>query len=103
MSRLWWNARATEPKWIRKLLVNGIGCLFTATILCLTVTLKFNQGGWITVAMTGGVAMVCYLVRRHYERVNRAIERLEVEVLPQLFSAPARRLRRAIPPFQPRS
>ena len=48
MSRLWWNARATEPKWIRKLLVNGVGCLFTATILCLTVTLKFNQGGWMT-------------------------------------------------------
>ena len=90
MSRLWWNARATEPNWIRKLLVNGIGCLFTAMILLLTVTLKFNQGGWITVAMTGSVAAACYLVRRHYERVKRAIERLEVDVLPQLFSAPAK-------------
>jgi amino acid transporter len=90
MSRLWWNARATEPKWIRKLLVNGIGCLFTATILFLTVTLKFNQGGWITIAMTGGVAAACYLVRRHYARVKRAIEQLEVEVLPQIFDAPAK-------------
>jgi len=90
MSRLWWNARATEPNWIRKLLVNGIGCLFTAMILLLTVTLKFNQGGWITVAMTGSVTAACYLVRRHYERVKRAIERLEVDVLPQLFSAPAK-------------
>jgi hypothetical protein len=90
MSRLLWNARATEPKWIRKLLVNGIGCVFTAMILLLTVTLKFDQGGWITVAMTGGVVTACYLVRRHYERVNRAIERLEVEVLPQLFDAPAK-------------
>ena len=26
-------------------MVNGIGGLFTATILCLTVTLRFNQGG----------------------------------------------------------
>ena len=42
-------------------------------ILFLTVTLKFNQGGWITVAMTGSVAAACYLVRRHYARVNRAI------------------------------
>jgi amino acid transporter len=90
MSRLWWNARATEPKWIRKLAVNGVGCLFTATILFLTVTLKFNQGGWITVAMTGGVACACYLVRRHYGRVKRAVEQLEVEVLPQIFSAPAK-------------
>ena len=90
MSRLWWNARASEPRRIRKLAVNGVGCLFTATILFLTVTLKFNQGGWITVAMTGGVAGACYLVRRHYERVKRAVEQLEVEVLPQLFSAPAK-------------
>jgi amino acid transporter len=90
MSRLWWNARATEPRWIRKLMVNGIGCLFTATILFLTVTLKFDEGGWITVAMTGGVAVACYMVRHHYERVHQAIERLEVEVLPQVFGAPAK-------------
>ncbi len=90
MSRLWWRQRAAEPKWIRKLLVNGIGCIFTALILLLTVTLKFNQGGWITVAMTGSVAAACYLVRRHYERVRGAIERLEVEVLPQIYGAPAK-------------
>jgi K+ transporter len=58
--------------------------------LFLTVTLKFNQGGWITVAMTGGVVAVCYLVHHHYERVKHAIEQLEVEVLPQLFNAPTK-------------
>jgi amino acid transporter len=90
MSRLWWTLRGSERKWIRKLMVNGIGCLFTAVILFLTVTLKFNEGGWMTVAMTGSVAAACFMVRRHYERVNREIERLEVEVLPRLFSAPSR-------------
>ena len=44
-----------EPNWIRKLLVNGIGCLFTALILMLTVTLKFDEGGWVTIVITGGV------------------------------------------------
>ena len=90
MSKLWWQERGRQANWIRKLMINGIGCLFTATILFLTVTLKFNQGGWITVAMTGGVVAVCYLVRHHYERVKRAIEQLEVEVLPQLFNAPTK-------------
>jgi len=90
MSRLWWRQRAADPEWIRKLLVNGIGCIFTALILLLTVTLKFNQGGWITVAMTGSVAGACYLVRRHYERVRKAIEQLEVEVLPQIYGTPAK-------------
>jgi Amino acid permease len=90
MSKLWWQERGRQANWIRKLMVNGIGCLFTATILFLTVTLKFNQGGWITVAMTGCVVAVCFLVHHHYERVKRAIEQLEVEVLPQLFNAPTK-------------
>jgi amino acid transporter len=90
MSKLWWQERGRQANWVRKLLINGIGCLFTATILFLTVTLKFNQGGWITVAMTGGVVAVCYLVHHHYDRVKRAIEQLEVEVLPQLFNAPTK-------------
>ena len=57
----------------------------------------------MTIAMTGSVATVCYLVRRHYERVNRAIERLEVDVLPQLFDAPAKQAAPQDPPCPPRS
>lgn len=91
MSALWWRERRREPKWMRKLLVNGVGCTFTALILALTVTLKFDQGGWVTVAMTGGVIAICYMIRRHYERVNKAIEQLEADILPQIFSAPSRK------------
>jgi hypothetical protein len=90
MSVHWWKERKRVPRWIRKLAVNGIGCLFTALILVVTVTLKFDEGGWVTIAMTGGVVTACYLVRRHYARVARAIDRLEVEILPQLFNAAAK-------------
>jgi amino acid transporter len=91
MSALWWRERCKEPRWMRKLLVNGVGCIFTALILVLTVTLKFNQGGWVTIAMTGGVIAACYMVRRHYENVAKAIEQLEIEILPQLFRPSAKR------------
>jgi amino acid transporter len=87
MSALWWRERRSEPKWLRKLLVNGIGCVFTALILLLTVTLKFDQGGWVTVAITGGVIAACFIVRRHYERVFKAIERLEADILPEIYAA----------------
>jgi K+ transporter len=90
MSALWWRERSREPRWMRKLFVNGVGCIFTALILLLTLTLKFDQGGWVTIAMTGGVIAVCYVVRRHYENVARAIEQLEVEILPQIFAASAK-------------
>jgi amino acid transporter len=82
----WWQARATEPRWLHKLLVNGVGCTFTALILVLTVSLKFYDGGWVTVGMTGGLVGICYAVRMHYNRVRHAVEQLEADILPEIFS-----------------
>src|SRR5260221_14041422 len=87
MSIHWWTARNSEPLWIRRLAVNGIGCIFTALILMLTVTLKFHEGGWVTVAITSGVISLCYYVRKHYRAVTKAIEQLEADVLPEIFAA----------------
>jgi len=87
MSVHWVQSRAIERRWLRKLTVNGIGCLFTAAILVVTTTLKFWEGGWITLLMTGGLIAFCIVVRDHYERVSKAVERLEVELVPQLFAA----------------
>jgi hypothetical protein len=59
--------------------------LFTFAILLLTLTLKFFEGGWVTVLITGALISICYAVHRHYARVQRAIDQLEVEILPQLY------------------
>jgi len=83
----WWQVRAEVPRWKRKILINGVGCTFTALILVLTTTLKFNQGGWVTVVMTGGLIALCMIVRRHYDAVHKAIEQLEADVLPEIFAA----------------
>ena len=55
MTTHWWSVRKTEKRWLRKLLINGVGTFFTATILVITLTLKFYQGGWVTVLITGGL------------------------------------------------
>jgi hypothetical protein len=83
----WWQERASEPGWRRKLLINGIGCFFTALILTITLTLKFTEGGWITVLMTGGLIAMCISIHGHYARVARTVQQLEVDILPQLFAA----------------
>ncbi len=90
MSVHWWQEREREPQWKRKLLVNGVGCSFTALILLLTVTLKFDEGGWVTIAITGAIILACYIVRRHYNYVARAIEQLEADILPEIFAAKER-------------
>ena len=89
MSALWWRERKSELLWLRKFLINGIGCISTALILTLTVTLKFDEGGWVTVAITGAVVAVCYLVRRHYRLVTKAVEQLEADLLPEMYAATA--------------
>jgi K+ transporter len=87
MSVHWWQERAREPKWRRKLAINGVGCLFTALILMLTVTLKFDEGGWVTIVITGALVALCYMVRHHYQYISDAIAQLEADILPELFAA----------------
>jgi amino acid transporter len=87
MSVHWLTDRLSEPRWRRKLFINGLGCVFTGAILIVTTTLKFFEGGWFTILMTGGLIAFCLVVQRHYGRVNRAVERLEVDLVPQLFAA----------------
>jgi len=88
MSAHWWQARALgERHWLRKLAINGVGCLLTSAILVATVVVKFDEGGWVTLVMTGGLVILCQLVRRHYDRVGTAIARLEAQVLPQISAA----------------
>ncbi len=87
MSVHWFMERKSDKRWRRKLFVNGLGCVFTATILVLTTTLKFSEGGWVTILITGGLIIVCYAVRSHYQGVASAVEHLEAAILPKLYSA----------------
>jgi amino acid transporter len=87
MSAHWWSVRKTERGWAHKLLINGIGCVFTLSILLITLMLKFNQGGWVTIVITSGLVALCFVVRGHYDRVARAIEKLEADILPKLYTA----------------
>ena len=77
MCRYWWKVRTTETLWLRKLSVNGIGLVFTATILIVTVIIKFTEGGWVTLLVTSGFILLCYGIRFHYDRVARALKTLD--------------------------
>jgi amino acid transporter len=85
----WWKARNSERAWKRKILINGIGTFMTFSILMLTLTLKFDEGGWVTVVITGVVIGFCVIVKRHYKRVEKAIDELEAEIGPKTHPARA--------------
>ncbi len=80
MVRHWWQARRSIKGWLHRLLVNGMGMVLSMGILVVTVSLKFFQGGWLTVIVTGAFIGVAFLVRRHYRRVGFALTMLNLLV-----------------------
>ena len=80
MVRHWWEVRASHRGWMPRLLLNGTGMLLCVGILIVTVALKFFQGGWVTVAITGSLVGLAFLVRRHYRRFQFATTMLNLLV-----------------------
>ncbi|HYM82488.1 MAG TPA: APC family permease [Candidatus Limnocylindria bacterium] len=77
MVRHWWNDRHQHAHWRRRLMVAGTGTIVTGGILIVTAVLKFLEGGWVTLAVTGSLIVFCFVVRAHYWRVRRLLSSLD--------------------------
>jgi amino acid transporter len=80
MVRYWWNGRANTPAWKRKLCINGFGLLLTGGILISLCIVKFFEGGWITLLVTGFLIYAAFHIKRHYARMQVQLQRLNVLV-----------------------
>ena len=89
MVRHWWQSRATEPAWRRKLAINGIGLALTTFILVSICVVKFAEGGWITLVVTGAIVALAFAIKRHYTRVGRQLDRLNEIVTAENLSSTA--------------
>jgi amino acid transporter len=98
MCKHWWDVRKSQSVWRRKLCINGVGLLLTGTILFVTITIKFAEGGWITLLVTFTFVALCSLVRSHYNRVRRALKSLDDSLLTIPFQP---NLREPVPPKNP--
>jgi amino acid transporter len=84
MLRAWLRGRRARPHFKRRVALFGVGLALCATILGVTVYEKFEEGGWLTLAVTSTVVLACFAVRRHYRKVSAALARLyaQLETLP---------------------
>ncbi|MBI5767453.1 MAG: APC family permease [Verrucomicrobia bacterium] len=73
----WWRARPTEPRWLRKLAINGFGLALTTFILVSLTIVKFHEGGWATLLVTGLVVAAAFAIKRHYRNVAAQLKRLD--------------------------
>jgi amino acid transporter len=81
MCRHWWEVRHSNEPWRAKLAVNGLGLLCTSTILFVTITTKFAEGGWVTLVVTLVFVLLCQAVHWHYDRVKSALKSLDDTLL----------------------
>ena len=81
MSRHWIQVRGSDPHWKRHLLLHGTGLVLCVSILAITIYEKFEEGAWLTVAVTSSFVTVSFLVKRHYLRVKDHLRRLDDTLL----------------------
>ena len=76
MVRHWWQCRAKENRWKRKIIINGLGLLLTGGILISLCVVKFFEGGWATLLVTGILIALAFAVKRHYRGTQKKLHRL---------------------------
>ncbi len=80
MVRYWWQVRGQDARWKRGLVINGLGLLLTSFILVSVAIIKFREGGWITLVVTGSLVTLALLIRRHYNHTYKLLKRLDMLV-----------------------
>jgi amino acid transporter len=89
----WWGQRRETPHALKHLLLAGVACCVTGSILVATLCEKFLQGGWLTVCVTGCVFSLGIFIRRHYQATARELAKVDA-----LFATAAPPVRRMPPP-----
>jgi len=101
MVRHWWLERKCEPRWKLKIAINGIGLALTTSILASLCFVKFDQGGWATLLVTGLLVGVAFWVKSHYRKTQKKLHRLNELVAAALADEAITALRKPPAPCDP--
>jgi amino acid transporter len=75
MVRHWWSTRTSG--WGKKILISGSGLALCGFILISVVVLKFREGGWVTILITGSLIALAVVIKRHYQDTIQQLGRLD--------------------------
>ncbi len=70
------TVRYRKARWIRRAALFLLGLALCGTILAVTIVEKFAEGAWVTLAVTGTLIALCFVIRSHYEDVRTKLDAL---------------------------
>jgi len=76
MVKHWWEVKG-QNGWLSKMTINGVGLILTTFILVMVTFIKFHEGGWITLFITGTLVMFMYLIKRGYDKTDKLIGKFD--------------------------
>jgi amino acid transporter len=79
LSLHWFKAKKTEKNRIFRLSLSLFGLIVTASILFVTLWEKFEEGGWVTVLVTGLGIFCCLFIKRQYTRFKVAMKKIDTQ------------------------
>lgn len=77
MVRHWWQDRKVLRSWKWKIAINGCGSALTLFVLISLSIIKFDEGGWITLVVTGLLVCFALIIKRHYNATARDLRELD--------------------------
>jgi amino acid transporter len=76
--------RRRERGWSRRLAINAVGATSTTVVTVIILVSKFTEGAWIPTLAIPLLVVLFSAIKRHYDRVNRALECEPGTPLPEL-------------------
>ena len=80
MTRFSWIRRKRKGQGAVPILLHGFSFVLCISILVAVVILKFTQGAWVTLFVTGMLILACIMVQRHYMRVRAKLIELNAQL-----------------------
>ena len=77
MVKHWIAERRSDKNWFWKLMINGLGFLLTTFILITVIVIKFHEGGWITIIITGSLVALAVFIKQHYKRIGKEVGQIQ--------------------------
>ncbi|QDU31453.1 hypothetical protein ETAA8_66110 [Anatilimnocola aggregata] len=77
MCLYYYPMRGKLPNWNMRMTLFTFGAILCGSILVVTVSFKFREGGYITVVVTGALTIVALLIRRYYVGVTARLRGLD--------------------------